>query len=490
MYQLGPIRTRGHSFINGAGDEVFFKGINIVCKDKALGYVTPLREEDIKQLADHGFNLIRLGLQWDGVEKQPLQYDDSYLNQLKEQIQWAEKYGIYVFLDMHQDLYGIKFGDGAPLWATLDGGLEHVTGDLWADAYLLSPALMRAFDAFWHNEIGPKGIGIQDHFVEMWTHVADVFKDSPNVIGFDVFNEPYPGSHGLETFGEIAKAAEQLLSMSDADDRTNASNKDASSDPSLDFWTNEEEKANLLLALTDMNLYEQMAKAAETSSASFETNYLMPFYDRLYAAISSICPTWLFFQEANYFTNMGIKSSIQAVSNTNSVYAPHGYDLVVDTDLYEAYSKNRVEFIFNSHKEVQERLNLPTLIGEWGAFSHHPLTKELCTHLLDLFDKNLWSHSYWCWQEDIKDAPYWSSLTRAYPRRVSGQTKEITQDPQHFLLKLDAKAGTTSIYLPKAPQGIKANLAVETKLQHYQGFDAVLLDIIHGEGLLEIDIQL
>lgn len=56
-----------------------------------------------------------------------------------------------LILDMHQDLYSRKFDNGAPLWATLDDGAEHVTGTIWSDAYLMSPAVQRAFDNFWQN---------------------------------------------------------------------------------------------------------------------------------------------------------------------------------------------------------------------------------------------------------------------------------------------------------------------------------------------------
>lgn len=59
------------------------------------------------------------------MEPQPGVYDDAYLGRVKEVVEQAEKYGIYVFLDMHQDLYSVKFIDGAPVWATLDEGLPH-----------------------------------------------------------------------------------------------------------------------------------------------------------------------------------------------------------------------------------------------------------------------------------------------------------------------------------------------------------------------------
>lgn len=74
-------------------------------------------------------------------------------------MEYAHKAGISFFLDFHQDLYGVAFGldapfwaDGAPAWATITDGLPHVAGDLWSGAYLISPALNRAFEHFWNND--------------------------------------------------------------------------------------------------------------------------------------------------------------------------------------------------------------------------------------------------------------------------------------------------------------------------------------------------
>ena len=45
-------------------------------------------------------------------------YDEAYLQGVDQRIEWAQKNNIYVFLDMHQDLYSVLFSDGAPEWAT------------------------------------------------------------------------------------------------------------------------------------------------------------------------------------------------------------------------------------------------------------------------------------------------------------------------------------------------------------------------------------
>ena len=49
-----------------------------------------------------------------------------------------------------------------------------------------SPEVASAFEQFWANTNS-----IQDHFMEYWRTVATKFADNPNVIGYDIFNEPF-----------------------------------------------------------------------------------------------------------------------------------------------------------------------------------------------------------------------------------------------------------------------------------------------------------
>src|SRR5690625_2173563 len=205
------LKTEGIRLFNEKGAQVLLSGLNVVCKKKELGYVEPLTEEDFKWFRDQGHNVLRLGLIWDGVEPEPGVYDDVYLSKIKEQVKWAEKYGIYIFLDMHQDLYSVLYSDGAPEWATLTDDLPHVTGAKWSDAYLESPAVNRAIDHFWNNTEAEDGLGLQDHYRAMWVHVVNYFSDCSNIIGYDIMNEPYPGSRGQEVFGAILMAYAQIV---------------------------------------------------------------------------------------------------------------------------------------------------------------------------------------------------------------------------------------------------------------------------------------
>lgn len=104
---------------------------------------------------------------------------------------------------MHQDLFGRKFGNGAPEWATLDESLPHATGEVWSDSYLISPAVQKSFDNFWANSPAKDGTGIQDHYINVWGMLAERYADCKSVIGFDVMNEPFMGTQAQAVFQQF-----------------------------------------------------------------------------------------------------------------------------------------------------------------------------------------------------------------------------------------------------------------------------------------------
>ena len=135
------ITIDGTSFVDGAGRQILLNGVNLVNKNPEEQYIGKEGPETFQNFKKWGFNVIRLGIIWDGLEPEPGIYNEAYLKKIDQQIEWAKAAGLYVFLDMHQDLFSVKYSDGAPQWATLDEGKPHVTGSVWSDAYLISPAV-------------------------------------------------------------------------------------------------------------------------------------------------------------------------------------------------------------------------------------------------------------------------------------------------------------------------------------------------------------
>ena len=151
-------------------------------------------DADAAFLAEHGFNTVRLGLIYKGVEPSPGTYDEAYLNGIAATESTLAQHGIFSQLDFHQDLYNEKFGgEGWPDWATIDNGLpaQPLTG--FPGSYVTSPGLNRAFDNFWNNAAGPGGVGLQDRYAAAFRRVAQHFAPATHTIGYDLMNEPWPG---------------------------------------------------------------------------------------------------------------------------------------------------------------------------------------------------------------------------------------------------------------------------------------------------------
>jgi endoglycosylceramidase len=140
-------------------------------------YPSNFTAADARLLADEGFNVARIGFIWEGVEPSPGQFDGDYIARIAALDSLLRRYGIRTFVDFHQDGWSRSLGfDGAPDWATLD------------------PTILGSFAAFWRDDPAPDGMGIQSHFLAAWGRAAQVLRRHVNVIGFDPFNEPYPGS--------------------------------------------------------------------------------------------------------------------------------------------------------------------------------------------------------------------------------------------------------------------------------------------------------
>jgi endoglycosylceramidase len=185
------VGTDGRNFRDAEGRVLILHGVNVSNVSKGAPFFPQwLTEEHVQMLADRGLNVVRLLVIWEAIEPAKGEFDQVYLDMIESRVEWFTSRGIYVLVDMHQDLFGPKFGgDGAPLWATLDHGIpfDPPPGD-WFLKYG-EAAVKQSFQSFWDNEEG-----IRDHFILAWQEVAKRFADNPMVVGYDIINEPYIGN--------------------------------------------------------------------------------------------------------------------------------------------------------------------------------------------------------------------------------------------------------------------------------------------------------
>lgn len=206
------IGTTGSWLTDSAGRVVVLHGFNEVYKiapfePSAGGF----GDDDAVFLADNGFNAVRLGVIWAGVEPAPGVIDYGYLHSIEQTVQTLANHGIYTILDMHQDNYSSVFGgEGAPEWATQTGGLPN-PGFGFPANQALNPAEIHAWDSLWTNAKGPDGVGLANSYARLWEAVANYFRGNPDIVGYEIMNEPWPGSPWLATvFGSPFFDSQQL----------------------------------------------------------------------------------------------------------------------------------------------------------------------------------------------------------------------------------------------------------------------------------------
>jgi endoglycosylceramidase len=183
--------------------------------------------DDAKFLRRHGFNTIRLGVIYKGLEPAPPdangkpRYRTGYLRSLARTERLLAKRGIYTLIDFHQDLYNERFeGEGWPDWQTLDDGVPSEPKQGFPTNYLVNAGLQRAFDNFWANT-SAEGVGLQDAYAAAWRRVALQFRHRPFVLGYDLINEPWPGS----AFGPQGCATPQGCPIFDSTTLTDFTNR-------------------------------------------------------------------------------------------------------------------------------------------------------------------------------------------------------------------------------------------------------------------------
>ena len=196
---------------------MFFHGVNAVYKlppyelYPAPGKAWNFTDADGRLMARLGFNVVRLGMTWKGLEPgtapandpaictkgtphDPGQFNqavlDRYLNKLNETVTLLDRFHIYTLLDMHQDVYNEMFdGEGAPNWAVCTDGLPNTDPPgRWSRNYATGAA-GAAYANFWSNDV----VGdFQGEYDRAWAAVASFFRGNPWVLGYDPFNEPFP----------------------------------------------------------------------------------------------------------------------------------------------------------------------------------------------------------------------------------------------------------------------------------------------------------
>ena len=419
-----PVEEGTYFVRDDDGRVVILRGMNIMSSSKGHPERLPdLEEEDVERYARQwGFNVVRYLIFWDAVEPSPGEYDAAYFDKTEERLDWFADHGVYVILDMHQDVYAERFCcDGAPELAIEDDDIPFERQPVWFLNYF-EDAVRAAFDNFF--EYPGEHSQLQDHFADAWAAVVTRFKDHPAVLGYDILNEPSPGS-GYHV-GDIT------MTPDDGD------------------------------------------------AAEFDRTLFTEFYQRMIAAIRNVDPDgWIFYEPRVASPANGQPSFIQQLDDPRDgepriVYGPHLYSFVFE--LNQAYNPATDATLedWEANRNIEtEAQKAPLLLGEWGFDPTWTNADLFMRELLDMGDRMMLGWTYWSydpggwgiWERDEEgqfvERENANAVVRPYPQRVAGIPRSFSYNPDTrvFDLAFDPSPSATlptQIYLPAGrhyPQG-------------------------------------
>jgi len=424
--------SQGAYIYDQYGRVVILHGVNAVYKRAPYElYVDPgkpwnFTSKDAAAIARLGFNVVRLGIIWAGIEpgtlgannpaicsngapSDPNQWNqaiaDAYLAKVQQTVDLLGRYHIYTLLDMHEDVYSQKFGgEGAPAWAVCTNGLPitRLPGR-WSNTYG-SPALEAAVRNFWTNDV----VGdIQGEYDRAWVAVATTFKNDPWVAGYDPINEPF--TRTLEK-----------LSPEELDVRLEC------------FYTG--------TATPGKELGSTQVLSCPPADPA----------EGLIPTIEAVDPHHLIYREPTVFTAQGAPNYVGAMPFPNLVLNFHDYcgyrsgKTGNPSNLPACVAQEESTFIRRTAEAPlvatsYEPLGLPIFMSEFGATQSSALLRSLTS----LADQYLVGWSYWSWKyyndptgssaealasPSGKLNPIADALSQPYPQAVAGTLTLIRYD--------------------------------------------------------------
>lgn len=197
------LHVDGPHFKNQNDATVILRGWNISAK--VPPYKALRSAEELETLRKWGANVIRLTFNWEAFEPQIDHYNDDYLDEIAQIVEWAWQKDIYTIIDIHQDAYSRYSlngcGEGFPRFAVVgptqepDNGIScQGWGEMMFDDFENDGPLQGQWQHFYNNTRAVENddsSGIRDQFLELLEILALKFAGHDSVIGFDILNEPF-----------------------------------------------------------------------------------------------------------------------------------------------------------------------------------------------------------------------------------------------------------------------------------------------------------
>jgi endoglycosylceramidase len=428
------------------GRQLILHGLNTSSSAKYGDYLPWIIESDVaREHAEFGFNFVRLLTSWVAIEPEQGVYDEAYLDAFAERVRWYTSRGMYVMIDMHQDVYGACVGgNGHPDWSCITDGFSEIpleNAPWWLKN--IDPRAIASWKNFWEYR---EHKFLQNHYIKMWQKVVARFKDNPYVIGYDLMNEPWGG--------DLVRS----------------------------FITGDFERFDLA------GLYERLIPAIRQVD---QQKYI--FFEPAPAPVTFGAPSYL--GQVN-----------DAVSSQRLVYAPHmyPYGLHEGGDYNALDRKNLRDWERERKKDQKTHRNAPLLCGEFGVSPGSQGYDLFLTDIHNMFDRNLWHWAYWSndrggWSplnQDRSETPICQHLVRAYPKATAGTLRSFSYDTERktfemsYLANPDIAQGT-EIFIPKRhfPDGWNVSVSGGTSFSTEYKDDIQVL-IIYTDQRSELNIKI
>jgi endoglycosylceramidase len=209
--RLHAVRGERPGIFDEEGRQVVLRGVNLnglahyARNNSELDPTLPITDETWDQIADEGFNVVRLLVSWSRLEPERGEVDAAYVDEIRAAVRAAAERGLYTVVDMHQDAWGpfvatpdgadcaegrepANGWDGAPEWATPSpeefDSCRGEGGEAKPGSELVTEA--------WHR-FYTEPDGVQSNLVDLWEHLATELASEPSIAGYDLLNEPGHG---------------------------------------------------------------------------------------------------------------------------------------------------------------------------------------------------------------------------------------------------------------------------------------------------------
>ena len=463
----GRLRVVGQELRDPWGRAVTLRGVNVGLKAAPL--LAPHTAEDVRRLVERtGVNFVRLYFAWRAIEPRPLEYDAAYLDAAAAQVRtWAEA-GVYVLVDLHQDLWGPPLaGHGAPEWASFGLGERAprlLPGDVAWQLRYVDPRCYESFEALWSDRVVPaSGLGLQEHYARAWQQLARRVAGVERVVGYDPMNEPFMGREIRQGLRDVALRSGFTLLSSGVAAGVSALFGERGFQAEL--------TERLVRKLSRPDRFERIMRALAPANRKFERR-LSAFYARVGRAIREVDPDRPLFVEPMPLAGVGVPSEMPHPGLEQLVYAPHLYDAFMDSGYAWDGDTHRVERAFQRHVASAERLGVPLVVGEWGNLPAG--TEAYARTVAGLFERAGVGSAYWDHVPGREDEPLFGETVRPYARRLAGRLELFEYQPEARALTMrwvaDPHAqAPTVIAAPPAvwPEGVAVAVegAAEASLQ-------------------------